>query len=390
MTLSNSTVTGNDTAGTGGGIFNNNGQVTVGSSIIALNINHSSNPQDVQGAFTSIGFNLIGARDGSTGFITQPTDQTGTIAMPLDPKLDPSGAQSHGGPTATILLLLGSPAIDKGSRALTSVSLAINGSTTSVSVVDGSRIPGGGNFIIRIDNEQMVVVAKGGNTLTVTRGVNGTTATSHAQGALVGSAFDQRSTGFPRTVDYISIANAGDGTDIGAIEFGGPLIPISVSRKVHGSTAFDIDLPQQTFPLGLECRSGGPSSNHQLVLTFPSPVTVGSADVNGIGSVSNFTVNGNVVTVNLTGVGNAQTDFLTFLSNVSDGTNTGEVDVYMNVLLGDTTGNGSVNASDVSQTKARSGQPVDATNFRSDVTVNGSINASDVSLVKSKSGTALP
>ena len=62
----------------------------------------------------------------------------------------------------------------------------------------------------------------------------------------------------------------------------------------------------------------------------------------------------------------------------------------MGLLNGDTTGNGSVNASDVSQTKARSGQPVDATNFRNDVTVNGSINASDVSLVKTQSGTALP
>ena len=62
----------------------------------------------------------------------------------------------------------------------------------------------------------------------------------------------------------------------------------------------------------------------------------------------------------------------------------------MGVLLGDTTGNGLVNASDVSLTKSRSGQVVDATNYYTDVTVSNSINASDVSLVKSeKSGAAL-
>ena len=49
-----------------------------------------------------------------------------------------------------------------------------------------------------------------------------------------------------------------------------------------------------------------------------------------------------------------------------------------------------VNATDVSQTKLKSGQAVDTSNFREDVTVNGTINSSDVSTVKLKSGTALP
>ena len=62
----------------------------------------------------------------------------------------------------------------------------------------------------------------------------------------------------------------------------------------------------------------------------------------------------------------------------------------MGVLVGDTTGNGSVNASDVSQTKLKAGQTIDVTNFRNDVTVNGSINASDVSFVKARAGTSLP
>ena len=78
------------------------------------------------------------------------------------------------------------------------------------------------------------------------------------------------------------------------------------------------------------------------------------------------------------------------LSSVSDGSNMNNVSVPIGFLLGDTTGNGTVNASDVSLTKSKSGQPVDASNFRNDVTLSNSINSSDVSTVKARSGTALP
>ena len=71
------------------------------------------------GPFVSKGFNLIGKTDGSTGF-TAATDKKGTTKAPLDPKLDPLGLRSNGGPTQTVALLTGSPAIDKG----TSVTIA--------------------------------------------------------------------------------------------------------------------------------------------------------------------------------------------------------------------------------------------------------------------------
>ena len=175
---------------------------------------------------------------------------------------------------------------------------------------------------------------------------------------------------------------------VGQLAFSG-LVPISVSRKMHGAAVFDIALPL-TGAAGIECRTGGANGNHQVILTFPSAVSLTSASVTtGTGSVSSFTVSGGQVTVNLTGVSNAQTIVIT-LFGVSDGTNTSNVSIPMGVLLGDTTGNGSVNASDVSLTKSKSGQAVDSSNFRTDVTVNGSINASDVSSVKLKSGTALP
>jgi ABC-type uncharacterized transport system ATPase subunit len=153
---------------------------------------------------------------------------------------------------------------------------------------------------------------------------------------------------------------------------------------------FDINLPLTGTP-GIECRSGGTNNDFQVVVTFVDAVTFTNASVTvGTGSVSGITGNGTTtITVNLTGVTNAQRITIT-LSGVSDVTNVGDINVPMGVLLADTNGNGAVNASDVSLTKAKSGQIVDATNFRSDVSVNNSINASDVSLVKSKSGTALP
>ena len=113
-------------------------------------------------------------------------------------------------------------------------------------------------------------------------------------------------------------------------------------------------------------------------------VTAGTGTVAGISGSDT-----SEVTVNLTGVGNAQTITLT-LSGVNDGANTGDVDVRLGVLAGDITANEAVNSSDVVQAKAQSGHAVTAANFRSDVSANGSINSSDISLVKSRSGTALP
>jgi hypothetical protein len=70
---------------------------------------------DVNGAVISQGHNLLGRSDGCTGFTSD--DQQGGTTDPtrLDPKL---GALGHyGGPTETLPLLPGSPAIDGGSTA---------------------------------------------------------------------------------------------------------------------------------------------------------------------------------------------------------------------------------------------------------------------------------
>ena len=170
-----------------------------------------------------------------------------------------------------------------------------------------------------------------------------------------------------------------------------PTPTLVVSRKTHGGAGtFDINLPL-TGNAGIECRSGGAGNNYQVVFTFPSSVTFSSAAVTaGAGSVGSSSGSGTtMVTVNLTGVTNAQRIMVT-LHGVSDGINTGDLSVQMGVLVGDTTGSGTVNSTDISQTKLQSGQPVTNANFREDVNANGSINATDVSSVKLQSGTSLP
>jgi Right handed beta helix region len=342
-TLINSTIAANTATQSsfgngGGGIWHNSGTgtITVKNTIIATNTSGSS--PDFLGNLTSQGFNLIGNDTGATITPAQFSDQIGTAGAPIDPLLGP--LQDNGGPTPTLALLSGSRAIDKGDSSIDPIT---------------------------------------GNSITT----------------------DQRGVGYSRTVDDPSIPNAagGDGTDIGAFEFGAH---ISVaSRKTHGTAGtFDVPLPL-TGTSGIECRSGGATNDHQLILTFPTSVTIngapqaqvttGTGQVGSAGSSNGgiVSITGGIVTVPLTNVSNAQQIAVT-LFGVSDGVNTNDVVIPMDVLAGDTTANGSVNSSDIAQTQSQSGQPVTSSNFREDVTVNGSINSSDVAFVQSKSGTALP
>jgi hypothetical protein len=127
------------------------------------------------------------------------------------------------------------------------------------------------------------------------------------------------------------------------------------------------------------------------VLSFPAAVTfTGASLTSGAGSVANSSGSGtNTVTVNLTGITSGQYATIN-LAGTNDGTNTHDVAVRLGILVGDTTGDASVNSGDVGQTKSKSGQTVDGTNFRNDVTADGSLNSGDVGLVKSRTGTALP
>lgn len=95
-----------------GGIRTVSGTSTIANSIIAANSRNQTGGVDVDGTFTSQGFNLIGINNGSGTSFTGPSDQAGTLASPLSPML--GSIQNNGGPTDTISPLTGSPAIDQG------------------------------------------------------------------------------------------------------------------------------------------------------------------------------------------------------------------------------------------------------------------------------------
>jgi len=172
---------------------------------------------------------------------------------------------------------------------------------------------------------------------------------------------------------------------------------------MHGAAGtFDIALPLTGTP-GIECRTGGATNDYPMVVTFTGNVTVTGmpqaevilgAGCVGSGGVCNggmVTVSGAVVTVPLTNVADDQTINvrLNGVNGAADSPAT-NFTIPMSILIGDTSANGIVNATDVSQTKSRVGQPVDTTNFRSDVNTNGALNASDVAIVKGEVGTSLP
>jgi uncharacterized delta-60 repeat protein len=165
----------------------------------------------------------------------------------------------------------------------------------------------------------------------------------------------------------------------------------TVSRKKHGSAGvFSIPLPLNGEP-GVECRSS--NGNHTFVFTFSGNVVSGRASVTGgTGSVSGApTFSGNTMTVKLAGVTDVQKITVT-LRGVTSSTSDvlADTSVSANMLIGDTSGNKTVNNADVTQTRRQVGMAVTASNFREDVNVTGTITSTDVSLVQSNVGHSLP
>lgn len=170
---------------------------------------------------------------------------------------------------------------------------------------------------------------------------------------------------------------------------GPSIVPVSaVSRKTHAAAGdFDLDLPVVGTP-GVECRSGGANGDHKVLISFANAVSVGGVSVgsaDGQAMVSGFTVNGPVVTVNLTHVNNRQTIVIT-LTNVSDGTNLGNATLSMGVLFGDVNGVAGVTGSDVNICKSQVGIDLNSDNFRNDVNLTGFVSGSDVNEIKAHVG----
>ncbi len=117
LTITNSTFSQNSGPNGGGAIYNDgsNGSgvsggsatVKIGNTILNTGGQAGQNIYNNFGTVTSLGYNL--SSDSGSGFLTATTDQINT-----GPLLDPAGLKDNGGPTQTLALQSGSPAIDKG------------------------------------------------------------------------------------------------------------------------------------------------------------------------------------------------------------------------------------------------------------------------------------
>ena len=108
MTVQSSTIAGNS-ANEGGGIATTDGSASIVDTIVAANTAPNGGA-DVNGTLDSLGNNLIGNPAGATGL-------TARDLVGLNPDLGP--LQNNGGPTPTMALLPGSPAIDAGTTTST-------------------------------------------------------------------------------------------------------------------------------------------------------------------------------------------------------------------------------------------------------------------------------
>ena len=100
-------------------------------------------------------------------------DQVGTSGSPIDPDIGP--LQNNSGPTDTMALLAGSPAIGAGGAVTTLTASATTAATTIYVTNAGAIASTPGQYDIIVDGEEMEVtnVNLSTNALTVTRAVNG-------------------------------------------------------------------------------------------------------------------------------------------------------------------------------------------------------------------------
>jgi Ca2+-binding RTX toxin-like protein len=114
LTVTNSTLAYNSAAYLGGGIRDEGGgTLTITNSLVGANTALSAPDVETLNTIADARYNVIqdGASSGIVGGVNG--NQVG-----VDPLLDPAGLQDSGGPTQTIALMAGSPAINSGSNAL--------------------------------------------------------------------------------------------------------------------------------------------------------------------------------------------------------------------------------------------------------------------------------
>ena len=164
----------------------------------------------------------------------------------------------------------------------------------------------------------------------------------------------------------------------------------AVSRKTHGTAGtYDALINTVAGPVSVEPRNIG--SGHSVWLSFNDLITVAGtltvADSANANVTASAMAQGNDVIVTIPLLAD-NTRVTISLSGVNGNVNPFVVSIGF--LVGDVNNTRSVNSSDISGVKARSGQATNASNFRFDVNATGAINSSDISAVKARSGLVLP
>ncbi len=181
MNLINCTVTANSISApnqNGGGIGNGGGgAIVLQNSIVAGNIGSNSSP-DVSGDFTNSQYNLIGDGAGQFTLVdNQNGNLVGSTAAPLDALL--GTLQNNGGKTKTAALQADSPAIDAGNNSIALNPISRSALTTDqrgVSRILNSLVDLGAVERYRVNLEQTSLPAGGlgqfyNQTLTATGGI---------------------------------------------------------------------------------------------------------------------------------------------------------------------------------------------------------------------------
>ncbi len=112
---------------------------------------------------------MDGGLDGKIGTASDNATTTKTIEVTVNPVNDLPTLNPIALPNSTLASAVSSPTV------------------TTITLANATAFPASGtpNFTIQVDNEQMTVTAVSGNTFTVLRNANGTTAAKHAAGAVV-------------------------------------------------------------------------------------------------------------------------------------------------------------------------------------------------------------
>ncbi|MFO1493277.1 MAG: CSLREA domain-containing protein [Lysobacterales bacterium] len=265
---------------------------------------------DLTGPMTSLGHNLIGNAGTVTTF-TQPGDQTGTAANPLDPKLSPLAI--HSGQVPTHMPLAGSPALDKGLRYGTD-QRGLNGSVDIGTIAPAT---GGNNADIGAVEAQAIFVS---------------TANDSGAGSLRQAILDANANG-PGTDDVLFSLSLPATINLssrlpqptGSMNFDGPGAQLAVISRAVGAPAFgllDVFQPVQIgitrlgFSSGLDDGSNGGDNFGGAIDAFSAELHLTEVEINsnqsgsgaGLslanadGVISDSTISNNIASVQAGGI----------------------------------------------------------------------------------------